>query len=95
MKKATEETRMDRVERNLQEFTKGMLELKESQQKTEELLQKTIKEFRATQKLLGDLGLVQGEVAEDLFYRNVKGLFSPMDMRFERIRRNWRAGREG
>ena len=130
----TQETRMDRVERYLQEFTieftKGMLELKESQKKTdvqqnrtdaqimelkesqkktdaqqnrtdaqilglkeyhrqtEELLQKTIKEFRATQKSLGDLGLVQGEVAEDLFYRNVKGLFSPLDLRFERIRRN-------
>ena len=80
----TQETRMDRVERYLQEFTieftKGMLELKESQKKTdaqqnrtdaqiqglkeyhrqtEELLQKTIKEFRATQKSLGDLGLVQ------------------------------------
>ena len=130
----TQESRMDRVERYLQEFTieftKGMLELKESQKKTdaqqnrtdaqilglkesqkktdmqqnrtdtqilglkeshnqtEELLRETIKEFRATQKLLGDLGLVQGEVAEDLFYRNVKGLFSPLDLRFERIRRN-------
>jgi hypothetical protein len=123
------ETRLDRIERNLEEFTKGMLELrasqkqtdaqqnrtdaqilelkesqkktdaqqnrtdaqilglKESQKKTdaqilglkeyhrqtEELLQATIKEFRATQKSLGDLGLVQGEVAEELFYRNVKG----------------------
>ncbi len=61
-----------------------MLELKESQKKTgaqllglkeyhrqtEALLQKTIKEFRATQKSWGDLGLVQGEVAEDLFYRS-------------------------
>ena len=130
----TQESRMDRVERYLQEFTieftKGMLELKESQKKTdaqqnrtdaqilglkesqkktdmqqnrtdtqilglkeshnqtEELLRETIKEFRATQKSLGDLGLVQGEVAEDLFYRNVKGLFSPLDLRFERIRRN-------
>ena len=114
--KNTTETRIDRIERYIEEFTKGMLELKESQIKTdtqqnrsdaqilglkesqmktdaqqnrtEELLQKTIKEFRATQKSLGDLGLVQGEVAEDLFYRNVKGLFSPLALRFERIRRN-------
>jgi hypothetical protein len=133
----TQETRMDRIERYLEEFTQGMLkleasqlktdaqiqglkesqlktdaqilELKESQLKTdaqqnrtdaqilglkeyhkqtEELLRETIKDFRATQKALGDLGLVQGEVAEDLFYRNVKGLFSPLDLRFERIRRN-------
>jgi hypothetical protein len=27
-------------------------------------------------------------VAEELFYRNVKGLFSPLDLRFDRIRRN-------
>ncbi len=31
---------------------------------------------------------MQGEVAEELFYRNVSGLFLPMDMRFARIRRN-------
>jgi hypothetical protein len=147
----TQETRIDRIERYLEEFTKGMLELKESQLKTdaqqnrtdaqilelkesqlktdaqilelkesqlktdaqqnrtdaqqnrtdgqilglkeyheqtEELLRETIKDFRVTQKALGDLGLVQGEVAEDLFYRNVKGLFSPLDLQFERIRRN-------
>jgi hypothetical protein len=117
------ETRIDRIERYIEEFAKGMLELKESQKQTdvqilelkesqkktdaqqnrtdaqilglkeyhrqtEELLQATIKEFRITQKSLGDLGLVQGEVAEELFYRNVKGLFSPLDLRFDRIRRN-------
>ena len=103
------ETRIDRIARYIEEFTKGMLELKESQKKTdaqqnrtdaqilglkeyhrqtEELLQATIKEFRVTQKSLGDLGLVQGEVAEELFYRNVKGLFRPLDLRFDRIRRN-------
>jgi hypothetical protein len=135
--KNTTETRIERIERNIEEFTKGMLALKESQMKTdaqilglkesqmktdaqilelkeaqmktdaqqnrtdaqirglseqhrqtEALLDETIKEFRATQKSLGDLGLVQGEVAEDLFYRNVKGLFTPLDLSFKRIRRN-------
>ena len=110
------ETRIDRIERYIEEFANGMLELKESQKQTdaqilelkesqkktdaqqnrtdaqilglkeyhrqtEELLQATIKEFRVTQKSLGDLGLVQGEVAEELFYRNVKGLFRPLDLR--------------
>ena len=65
-----------------------ILGLKEYHKQTEELLEKTIKEFRATQKSLADLGLVQGEVAEELFYRNVKGLFKPLDLRFDRIRRN-------
>jgi hypothetical protein len=65
-----------------------ILGLKEYHRQTEELLQATIKEFRVTQKSLGDPGLVQGEVAEELFYRNVKGLFSPLDLRFDRIRRN-------
>jgi hypothetical protein len=109
----TQETRMDLLEKYLQEFTrefsKGMLELKESQKKTdaqilelkesqkktdEQLnrtdaqLKKTIKKLDDIGVQLGDLGLVQGEVAEDLFYRNVKGLFTPLDLRFERIRRN-------
>jgi DNA repair exonuclease SbcCD ATPase subunit len=109
----TQETRMDRVERYLQEFTmaftKGMLELKESQamtdaqilelkdaqkktdeqlKKTDEQLKKTIKKLDDIGENLGKMGIVQGEVAEELFYRNVKGLFSPMDMRFVRIRRN-------
>lgn len=109
----TQETRMDRVERYLQEFTmvftKGMLELKESQEmtdaqqnrtdaqilelkdaqkKTDDQLKKTIKKLDDIGENLGKMGIVQGEVAEELFYRNVKGLFSPMDMRFVRIRRN-------
>ena len=32
--------------------------------------------------------MVQGEGAEELFYRNVKGLFSPLSLSFDRIRRN-------
>lgn len=122
MKNAAE-TRLDRIEKNLEEFSKGMqvlniaqmktdaqlLEMKEGinelklaqlktdaqLKQTEALLDKTITEFRATQKLLGDLGLVQGEVAEDLFYRNVKGLFSPLDLRFKRIRRNVKVKGQG
>jgi predicted RNase H-like nuclease (RuvC/YqgF family) len=152
------ETRLDRIERNLEVFFTGMLELKESQKKTGEQimelkesqkktgeqimelkesqkktdeqimelkesqkrtdeqlnrtdeqlnrtdaqlnrtdaqlnrtdaqLQKTIKKLDDIGDQLGDMGLVQGEVAEELFYRNVTGLFLPMDMRFARIRRN-------
>jgi hypothetical protein len=112
------ETRIDRIERYLEEFTKGMLKLKESQKQTdaqitelkeaqkktdanlnrtdEQLnrtdvqLKKTIKKLDDIGVNLGKMGLVQGEVAEELFYRNVEGLFRKMDMRFERIRRNVR-----
>ena len=72
-----------------------MQELRESQKQTDaqileldKLMEKVIKESRAIQKKLGDLGLVQGEVAEELFYRNVSGLFIPLNLRIERVRRN-------
>jgi hypothetical protein len=101
-----DETRMDRIERYLEEFTKefskGMLELKESQnrtdaqilelkesqKKTDAQLNKTIKKLEKVGKQLADQGLIPREGAEELFYRNVKGLFRPMDLRFDRIRRN-------
>jgi hypothetical protein len=108
-----QETRINRVERCLEEFTsefskgmlelkkftgefgKGMMELKEAQRKTDEQLNRTDEQLKKTIKKLdnigeklGDLGIVQGEVAEELFYRNVKGLFKPLDLRFDRIRRN-------
>ena len=103
------ETRIDRIERYIEEFAKGMFELKESQKhtdiqimelreaqkktdeqlkKTDEQLKKTIKKLDDVGVNLGKLGIVQGEVAEELFYRNVKGLFNPLDWRFDRIRRN-------
>jgi predicted RNase H-like nuclease (RuvC/YqgF family) len=144
MKNTLNETRLDRIERNLESFFIGMQELKESQKRTSEQimelkesqkktdehimelkesqkrtdeqlnrtdeqlsrtdaqlnrtddqlkqtdaqLQKTIKKLDDIGYQLGDMGLVQGEVAEELFYRNVTGLFLSMDMRFARIRRN-------
>jgi hypothetical protein len=43
MSKMDMETRIDRIERYLVESAQGMLELKESQQKTDAQLKKTIK----------------------------------------------------
>jgi hypothetical protein len=45
MKNNTQETRIDRIERYLEEFTKGMLELKESQLKTDAGVMKIIKNW--------------------------------------------------
>jgi Holliday junction resolvase-like predicted endonuclease len=118
-----EETRMDRLEKNIDLLFKGIYELKESQKltdeqirktdeqllelgesqkKTDEQLKKTDEQLRKTELMLnrtikklddigrqlGDLGLVQGEVAEDLFYRNVTSVFKKQNLDFERVRRN-------
>ena len=66
-----------------------ILDLKESQKKTDEQLGKTIKKLDEIGRQLGDLGLVQGEVAEDLFYRNVRYLFKEeRDIIFTDVKRN-------
>ena len=58
-------------------------------QKTEKQLEKTIIKLDEIGRQLGDLGLVQGEVAEDLFYRNVRYLFkNERDMIFADVKRN-------
>ena len=72
-----------------------ILELKESQKKTDEQMRRTDEQMRRTDakldrigKQLADLGLVQGEVAEELFYRNLRSLFSKRKVTFEKVRRN-------
>jgi len=64
-------------------------QLKESQDRTDVQLQKTITKLDEIGRQLGDLGLVQGEIAEDLFYRNVRYLFKEeRDMIFSDVKRN-------
>ena len=82
------ETRLDRIEKGIEGLLRGIAELRESQKKTDEQLRMTIKKLDDVGRQLGEQGLVQGEVAEELFYRNVGNLFAPLDLRFERIRRN-------
>lgn len=65
-----------------------ILGLKEAQDRTEEHLNSTIEKLDEIGRQLGDLGLVQGEVAEDLFYRNVRYLFKDRAITFDSIRRN-------
>jgi hypothetical protein len=85
MKNAPIGNRLDRIEQNLEVFSDGMPEPKESQKKTDERLIRTDEQPRKTIKKqddigyqLADLGLVQGEVPEDVICRNVKGLSLPM-----------------
>ncbi|CAN2040408.1 DUF3782 domain-containing protein [Candidatus Magnetomoraceae bacterium gMMP-15] len=90
------------LKKSQQKTDKQILQLKESQQKTDEQMKKTDEQMKKTdeqmkktdKKLkeigiqLGDLGLVQGEVAEDLFYRNVQYIFQKRDFNFNLVTRN-------
>ena len=96
------ETRLDRIEKAIEGMLLGISELKESQKKTDsqilalkESQKKTDEQMRRTDakldrigKQLADLGLVQGEVAEELFYRNLRSLFKNRKVTFEKVRRN-------
>ncbi len=117
------ESRMDRIEKGMEEFFRGMaelresqkktdeqilelkesqkktdesfrrvheeiLELKESQKRTDEQLKKTVKKLDDIGAKLGEMGIVQGKIAEDLFYRNVKHVFGQKNIAFSDVRRN-------
>ena len=96
------ETRLDRIEKAIEAMLLGISDLKESQKKTDsqildlkESQKKTDSQMRRTDakldrigKQLADLGLVQGEVAEELFYRNLRSLFRKRKVTFEKVRRN-------
>ncbi len=67
------DAQLQKTDAQLQKSNAQLLELKESQDRTDaqieetgELLQKTIRKLDEIGRQLGDLGLVQGEVAEDL-----------------------------
>jgi len=79
----------DRIDEEILELKESQKKTDEQQKKTDEQLRKTIKKLDDIGRQLGDLGLVQGEVAEDLFYRNVRYLFKEeRDMIFADVKRN-------
>jgi len=96
------ETRLDRIEKAIEDLLLGISELKESQMRTDaqimelkESQKKTDAQMRRTDakldrigRQLADLGLVQGEVAEELFYRNLPALFRKRKVKFREVRRN-------
>ena len=82
------ETRLDRIEKAIEGMLLGISELKESQKKTDEQMRRTDAKLDRIGKQLADLGLVQGEVAEELFYRNLRSLFRNRKVTFEKVRRN-------
>jgi hypothetical protein len=97
------ESRLDRIEKGIEKLFDGIAALQESQAKTDEQLSrtdeqlnrtdeqlsKTIKKLDDIGRQLGDLGLVQGEVAEDLFFRNLRYIFKEKrDIIFADVKRN-------
>ncbi len=83
-KQNPKESRMDRIEKGLELLLQGTGELRESQFKTDEQIldlkeqilelkeikEETFRKLDTVGRQLADLGVVQGEVAEYLFYRN-------------------------
>jgi len=64
-------------------------ERRQTQKKIDAQIEKTTRNLAETRRQLADLGLVQGEVAEDLFYRNVRYLFkAERDIIFTDVKRN-------
>ena len=85
----------EKIDAYLEAFAKGMESLRASQaqtdaqlRQTDVQLKKTIRKLDDIGRQLADQGLVQGEVAEELFYRNVRGMFRRLDVPVERVRRN-------
>ncbi|CAN2043335.1 conserved hypothetical protein [Candidatus Magnetomoraceae bacterium gMMP-1] len=73
----------------------SQMQTDQQQKKTDKLIEKlresqmqTDRQIKRTNKQLGDMGLIHGEVAEDLFYRNVKFLFRDRDLNFDSVKRN-------
>jgi len=56
-----------KTDKQISDTDEQILDLKETQKRTEENLNKTIERLDRIGRQLADLGLVQGEVAEDLF----------------------------
>jgi len=105
------ESRMDRIERGLEEFIRGVkelhaaidrdrianaelrasiAELRESQKETGEYLSRIGKKVDDMRITLGNLGVIDGKVAEDLFYRNVRHVFRQKNISFSDVQRNVR-----
>jgi len=77
-----------KTDKQISDTDKQILDLKETQKRTEENLNRTIERLDRIGRQLADLGLVQGEVAEDLFYRNIQYLFKDRNIAFSSIKRN-------
>ena len=97
------ESRLDRIERALELFVQENREARRKADEETLHLKEFIERLgeriveideRLSQKMdrvskeLGEMGITQGQIAEDLFYRNVGYLFEKQELTFSDIRRN-------
>jgi len=86
-RKADEETRYlkefaDYLGRRIEEINENLsISLKETSKELSDKMAKVHEE-------LSDMGIVQGQIGEDLFYRNIPYLFKEQELIFSDIRRN-------
>ena len=86
---AKTDEQLSRTNEQLSRTDEQLSRTDEQLNRTDEQLSKTIKKLDDIGRQLGDLGLVQGEVAEDLFFRNVRYLFKEeRDLIFSDVKRN-------
>ncbi len=102
------EKEMRELRESQKQTEKEIRELRESQKETDRMIRENqreidkLREFqrettvqiRALRVQLGDIGLVQGEIGEELFYRNLKSMFKKRGIVFNRVRRNLRKRRD-
>jgi hypothetical protein len=84
-----------KTDEQLKKTDEQIRELRLSQATTDEQMRRTDAKLDRIGKQLGDLGLVQGEVAEDLFFRNLKGAFKRTKMDLKKVKRNLKRKGEG
>jgi Holliday junction resolvase-like predicted endonuclease len=93
--KASQATYAEERREAQRKIDQQLLALNKAQDRTDEQLNRTIKKLDDIGRQLGDLGLVQGEVAEDLFFRNLKGTFRKAKMDIKKVKRNLKRKGEG
>jgi len=92
---AKTDEQLNRTDEQIKKTDQGIRELRESQAKTDEQMRRTDAKLDRIGKQLGDLGLVQGEVAEELFFRNLRGVFRKTKMDLKKVKRNLKRKGEG
>jgi vacuolar-type H+-ATPase subunit I/STV1 len=86
---AKTDEQLSRTNEQLSRTDEQLSRTDEQLSRTDEQLSKTIKKLDDIGRQLGDLGLVQGEVAEDLFFRNLRYIFKEKrDIIFADVKRN-------
>ncbi len=78
----------EETNKQIRETDEQITKLKASQKKTDAQVRKTSKKIDEVGRQLGDMGITQGQIAEDLFCRNVRSLFHGRHPGFRRVRLN-------